>query len=110
MKKKIFNYATNSFENLNAEDDIIEMQDVKTLKPKAVPPKTETFKKPVIKRTIDDPQVQRFMGIKNSRKDDLDIIYDAMDIFEKGTFNHNHIKQYGVTYAEARNKRLKENN
>ena len=33
--KKIFNYATNSFENLNAEDDIIEMQDVKTLKIKS---------------------------------------------------------------------------
>ena len=47
MKKKIFNYATREFENLNAEDDIQEMKEkeFKTLKPNAVPPKTETFKR-----------------------------------------------------------------
>ena len=35
MKKKIFNYATREFENLNAEDDIQEMKEkeFKTLKP-----------------------------------------------------------------------------
>ena len=27
MKKKIFNYATREFENLNAEDDIQEMKE-----------------------------------------------------------------------------------
>ena len=38
------------FENLNAEDDIQEMKEkeFKTLKPNAVPPKTETFKKTVV--------------------------------------------------------------
>ena len=42
MKKIIFNPATDKFENMEAE-----MVDVKTRKPNAVPPKTQTFKKPV---------------------------------------------------------------
>ena len=43
MKKIIFNPETDKFENMEAE-----MVDVKTRKPNAVPPKTQTFKKPVI--------------------------------------------------------------
>ena len=90
MKKIIFNPATDKFENMEAE-----MVDVKTRKPNAVPPKTQTFKKPVA-----------------PMQDDFEIIYDAMDIFEKGTFNHNHKKKYGRTYAEerSRNKRFKKDN
>ena len=96
MKKKIFNYATREFENLNAEDDIQEMKEkeFKTLKPNAVPPKTETFKKTVV----------------TPSGDIFDAIYDEMNIFEKGHYNQRHTKQYGVTYVEARNKRLKKNN
>lgn len=96
MKKKIFNYATREFENLNAEDDIQEMKEkeFKTLKSNAVPPKTETFKKTVV----------------TPSGDIFDAIYDEMNIFEKGHYNQRHKKQYGVTYVEARNKRLKKNN
>ena len=36
---------------------------------------------------------------------EFDIIYDTMNIFEKGTFNHNHKKEYGKTYIDERNRR-----
>ena len=38
-------------------------------------------------------------------RDEFDIIYDTMNIFEKGTFNHNHKKEYGKTYIDERNRR-----
>ena len=39
------------------------------------------------------------------KKYEFDIIYDSMDIFEKGTFNHNHKKEHGRTYIDERNRR-----
>ena len=69
MKKKIFNYATNKFENLNAEDDLR-------------PPDVYELNEALNKNRRKDDQIKEFLGME---QEEIDRLYDYRPMTEKGS-------------------------